>query len=322
MRSLFRLALVLALTSFVGLPIAQAQTLEEEQASTSATTGTTTSTATTVESGHALSDEQARMEEEHPRPQADDGITAVSDETNHDYFTFGFLARGVVIPDFMINAFVVYHGPNALNAGMGGFFSWRRNGLNVTAEVWYLGMGAQGFFHGIGDQDVMTEFVDSQLGIVFGNFVFQWAIPVTPWFSLDIGLGIGLGGVMGNLYRQEATPNPSAGYGYSQCAGPGNGPGGSAGAYCEGPVEHVGANGRLDNTRQVGGTYQITNNGSTGTGPNPFYFGDGGVPPIFGWIDLPRITARFTPIRQLAIRVDLSYNIYGFGFGGSIGYQL
>ncbi len=317
MRPSLRAAFLVLAASWLVLPVARAQTLEEEQASQTTTT-TTTSSATTVDSGHQLGDDQAAMEEEHPRPQSDDGITAVYDETNRDYFSFGFLARGVVVPDFMINAFVSYRGSNALNAGMGGYFAWRRNGFNVMAEVWYLGFGAQGYYHGISAADIETEYVNAQLGAVFGNFVFQWAIPVTPWFAIDIGLGLGLGGITGNIYRQEAYPNAGAQYGYSMCQGVGM----PNAAYCDGPLERPGPGGRLDSSRQMGGTYQIQNGGAPGTGPNPFYFGDGGVPPMFGWIDLPRVTARFTPIRQLQIRVDLSYNIYGFGFGGSLGYQI
>ncbi len=323
MRSSLGLALlVVALSS---LPSgALAQTLEEEQSGATTTTTTTTSssgalaTPRTVESGHELSDDQAVMEEQNPTPQRDDGITAVTDETNHDYFSFGFFGRGVVVPDFLINAFVLYHGGIPVNGSMGGYFTWRKNGLSVTAEVGYVGMGGDGYFHGISAADTEMEFVRSQLGIVHGSFIFQWAVPVTPWFSLDLGIGIGLGGVMGNLYRQEAYADPSAQYGYSTCTGVGT----PNGAYCEGPQEHVGSGGRLDDSRVRGGTYQISNNGAPGTGPNPFYFGDGGIPPIFGWLEIPRVTARFTPIRQLQIRLDLSYNLYGFSFGGGIGYQL
>ena len=321
MRTL-RFAFIVLAAGGLALPIASAQTTT--QTTTTTASGSSSSAGTlgaphTVESGHALTDDQAAMEEANPRPAPDDGISARPDETNHDYFSVGFLARGVIVPDFMISAFVSYRGPNAHNGGMGGFFSWRRNGLTLTAEVWYGGLSGQGFFHGMSAADTETEYVNSQLGAIFGNLVFQWAVPVTPWFSIDIGLGLGLGGVYGNLYRQEAAPAPGSQYGYQMCSGIGS----PNGAYCEGPVEMPGATGRLDDSRQRGGTYQLSTNGmpGTGTGPNPFYFGDGGVPPIFPWLDLPRITARFNPIRQLLIRVDLGYTVFGFHWGGALGYQ-
>jgi hypothetical protein len=309
--------LVLA-TLCVAAP-ASAQTLAQDQAQSDGSTSSSDGSARTVESGHELSDQQAQMEEDAPPPSTDDGISPQRDRENTDYFSFGFLARGVVVPDFMINAFVYYRGSNAVNAGMGGYFQYRRNGLNVIAEVWYAGFGQQGFFHGLNAADSETEYVNSQLGVIFGNFAFLWAIPVTEWLAIDVGIGLGIGGMMGNLYRQEAYPNATAQYGYSMCQGVGMPNAG----YCEGPVERPGPTGRLDSSRQMGGTYQVQQGpGSPGTGPNPFYFGDGGVPPMFAWIDLPRVSARITPIRQLQIRVDLSYNIYAWSFGGSVGYAL
>lgn len=311
MRHSLRLAsIALALSTFT-LP-AGAQTLDEEQAASA-------DSPRTVESGHQLGDEQAAMEEANPRPEADDGITAVDDVTNHDYFSVGVFGRGVVIPGALIGAFVNYHGGDPVNGSVGGYFAWRKNGLSVIAEIGYVDLRGNGFYHGSSAADSEMEYVSSQLGVVFGSFVFQWAVPVTPWFSVDLGIGVALGGVTGNLYRQEAYPDSTQPYGYHVCDGPGN----PNGAYCEGPVEMPGPSGRLDDSRVHGGTYQISNNGGagSGTGPNPFYFGDGGVPPMFGWLELPRVTARFTPIRQIQIRLDVSYNLYGIAFGGSLGYQ-
>lgn len=291
--------------------------LEADQASAE-TTGTTDPGARTIESGHALGDEQAILEESEEPPSADDGISARLDETNHDYFNFGFLTRGIVVPDFLISAFVQYHGGSPVEGTLGGYFAWRRNGLNFIVEAGYTGLYGDGFFHGMNAADSEMEYVQAHLGVVFGSVQVQWAIPVNQYFAIDIGFGLSLGGTIGNLYRQEATPDSTASSGYRPCVGPND----AGGTYCEGTVERVGTNGRLDGSRQMGGTYQLQNNGAPGTGPNPFYFGDGGIPPMFGWLDLPRVTARITPIRQLVIRVDLSYNLYGFAFGGSIGYQI
>jgi len=323
MRPSLRLALPLLLSSSLALPVASAQTLEEEQASQTTTTTTTSTTgARTVESGHELGDEQATLEETEPPATADNGIDARFDETNHDYYSVGFFGGGVLIPGALIAAFVNYQGSNPLNGTIGGYFSWRKNGLTLNVEVGYVGLGADGFYRGLSAVEQDMEFVRSQLGVVFGQLSFQWAVPVTPWFAVDLGIGVALGGMTGNLYRQEATPDTSQQYGWSACSGVGVGPGGQSGSFCEGPVERPNAStGRLDDGRVHGGTYQIQNNGAPGTGANPFYFGDGGVPPIFGWLQLPRVTARFTPIRQLQIRLDVSYNLYGIGFGGSLGYQ-
>lgn len=113
--------------------------------------------------------------------------------------------------------------------------------------------------------------------------------------------------MVGDLYRTEAY---NAGGGWEPCTDVGN----PDATFCEGPREMPGPSGRLDDTRQRGGTYQRI------TGANPFYFGEGGVPPIFATIDLPRISFRFKPIRQIQLRIDTAYNLYGFSFGASAGY--
>ncbi len=330
---LLGLAVALALLPFA--PV-RAQTLEEEMAqeegtsdTTSDTTTTTTSasaTVTTTSTGdHHLSDEQAVYEE-----RTEDGpVVSDTDPTERadtDYFFAGGFARAVIVPNFILDIFVqteqgVGSTGTPVNGGGGGFFTWRRNGFSVTAEVWYLGFGASTYFHGQGAADSEFEFVESTLGAIFGNFLFGWSFDVTNWFGFDLGFGLGFGGMVGNLYRTEAYRD-TATRTLDACDGPNSPP---SGGYCEGPLELRSAtSGRLDGTRSVGGTYQHASTGDPTidgrNGPNPWYFGDGGVPPIFFWLDLPRIGLRFKPIRQLQIRVDGGYNLYGFNVGGSIAY--
>jgi hypothetical protein len=307
MRPTLRFAFVVLVSLGLAVPVASAQTTTQTTTSSTSSSGgaSTLGGPRTVESGHALSDDQAAMEEANPRPAADNGISPRLDATDHDYFSVGYMVRGIVIPDFVINWFVDFTGPSAFNAGMGGFFAFRRNGLTVTAEVWYGGFGAQGYYRGHGANDRDIDYVNSQLGVVFGNFVFQWAVPVNEWFAIDVGIGLGLGGVVGNMQRQDGySLNVGGGAPYGVCAGPGQTPTGPTAAYCPPP-------GSGDD-----GTYQITNRTNNGMG-----FGSGLIPPIFPWLDLPRVTFRFTPIRQLVARIDLSYSVYSFNFGGSVGYQ-
>jgi hypothetical protein len=307
----------LLLTALLLLPVsASAQTLAEDQASedgeqADALGSGSGAAVVTVDSGHSLSDEQAVLEEDEPAVAPDDGIDPTEHE-NTDYFSAGAIFRGIIIPDFMQRLFVDYRGGTPINAGMGAYFNWRRNGFNVIAEVWYAGFQNEGYYHGLGADDTEMEQIQSHLGAVFGNFVFGWAFTVTNWFAIELGLGLGFGGMVGNMYRQEAYPS---GGGYAACTGPGA----PNPSYCEPTLETRNPDtGRLDGTRVHGGTYQ--QNGGANNGPSPFYFGDGGVPPMFFWIDLPRIGLRFRPIRQIQIRLDGGYNLYGFNFGGSIGY--
>jgi hypothetical protein len=324
----------LGLAAALSLPVAagsaRAQSIEEEMAQeeggdASAGSATGGSAAPTPTGDHHLSDEQAVYEErtsEGPVPSETDP----RERPNTDYFFLGAFARGVIVPTFIQGAFVQYEGGvgatgEPVNMGAGAQFTWRRNGFGVMAEVWYLGFGHAGYYHGLGAADTEFELVESNLGAVFGNFVFDWSIDVTDWFAFEIGFGLGFGGMVGNLYRTEAYRDSATGQ-LNRCRGPNSPP--TAGGYCEGPVELRGSGGRLDDTRMRGGTYQRTGDptidGLPNNGPNPWYFGDGGVPPMFFWLDLPRIGLRFKPIHQIQIRVDGGYNLYGFNFGGSIAY--
>lgn len=336
--SSFRLAIA-SFLALAGLSISTptfAQTLEEEMAQTeggstgTATDGTATdaqtdSDTTSSSGGHELNDDQAVYEERTGGQEAlGPSETDPRERPDTDYFFLGAFARGVIVPTFVQGLFVQYSAGRGstgepVNMGAGGFFTWRRNGFGVTAEVWYLGFGTAGYYHGLGATDDEFEFIESSLGAIFGNFVFGWSIDVTDWFAFDIGFGLGFGGMVGELYRTEAY-RATGTQELQACMGPGT----PAASGCEGTLELRGTGGRLDDTRQRGGTYQHFRTGDPTidgrNGASPWYFGDGGVPPMFFWLDLPRIGLRFKPIRQIQIQVNGGYNLYGFNFGGSIAY--
>ncbi|MFO0712529.1 MAG: hypothetical protein U0353_21945 [Sandaracinus sp.] len=335
------IASLLALTGLLFTAPSSAQTLEEEMAqtegggsgdatTTDAATDTTASDGTTTGStassdGHELNDDQAVYEERTGgREAVGPSETDPRERPDTDYFFAGAFARGVIVPTFIQGIFVQYAAGRGstgdpVNMGAGGFFTWRRNGFGVTAEVWYLGFGTAGYYHGLGAADDEFEFIESSLGAVFGNFLFGWSIDITEWFAFDIGFGLGFGGMVGNLYRTEAYRDSGTGT-LAACTGPGV----PAASGCENSLELRGTGGRLDDTRQHGGTYQHFTPGdptqAARNGPNPWYFGDGGVPPMFFWLDLPRIGVRFKPIHQLQIQLNGGYNLYGFNFGGSLAY--
>lgn len=281
----------------------------------------------TVAADHSLDDDQATIEEdteEETAAEADDGINP-RELPDHDYYFAGTFFRGEIIPEFIQSIFVHYEGGTPVNFGGGAFFGWRRNGFNVRAEVWYLGFGNVGYYRGTNEPDTELERVQADLGVVFGSFLFGWTFQINEYFGIDLGFGLGIGGMTGNMWRQEAyrtgagRPSDTP----AECAGPGDPRGG---AYCEtGPIEDRHADHDSD-----GGTYQRTPRGSVTPGtsvvcdspgcgrPSPFFFGET-VPPMFLWLDLPRIGVTIKPIRQVEIRIDGGYNLYGFNFGASIG---
>lgn len=301
---------------------AQTGTVSPEDDATVGTTGTaasgtdTTASTTSTEPTGSLSDEQALLEEREAPPAQRSGFEPgeVEGET---YIFVGLLARAQIIPyyPFEVASQIAYDYDTPVNGAGGVYFNYRRNGFNVLLEVYYQGMEWEGFVRSSGDPESETEYIRSRLGIVYGYVGFGWAFDLADWFAIELGFGLGLGGLIGDLYRQEAYGGPGA---WQACAGPDMPAGTASGDYCEASVERPNPeNGRLDDGRVRGGTYGL---GVGGTGPNPHYFGPGGVPPIFATIDLPRLSFRFKPIHQMQIRIDTAFNGYGISLGGSIGY--
>lgn len=325
----------LASLAFIALTLAVSPALAQSRGSSSsgldspaASSSGSGSSVRTVSADHSLDDDQATIEEdgedEGEPTVADDGVNP-RELPDHDYYFTGAFFRGVIIPGFMQDVFVHYEGGTPVNFGGGAFFGWRRNGFNVRAEVWYEGFGNVGYYRGRNDPDYELERVQSDLGVVFGSFLFGWTFQINEYFGIDLGFGLGLGGLTGNMWRQEAYRRGGGGPSGTpaECTEPGAA-GGDA-TYCEG--DGIPAEDRHTNHDTPGPTYQrfCASNpsapeclGSSGL-PSPFYFGDGGVPPMFFWIDLPRIGVTIKPIRQFEIRIDGGYNLYGFNFGASMG---
>ncbi|MCZ7683853.1 MAG: hypothetical protein M5U28_35850 [Sandaracinaceae bacterium] len=169
------------------------------------------------------------------------------------YHHLGVFARGIFAPQFIQNLFVA-GGTNGLNVGLGAFYNYRRDGLNIIAEVWWAGFYAAGPFRGLNETDFETEWVESELSVVFGSLALMWSIPLTSWLAFEIGFGLGFGGVFGGLYRTEAPP---AADGWEACTGEGN----PDPAYCDASTSNGGE-----------GSYQRVENS-----PEP-YNSSGGVP--------------------------------------------
>ena len=308
------LTLGLATTS-----LARAQSLEEEQQAEAVASPTSEPSAldapVTDEQSHQLTDDQAVLEERVGVEHIDEFDPTERPDT--DYFFFGAIARGVIVPEFIQSIFVQTEAGQGstgtpLNMGVGAYFNYRRNGFNITAEAWYLGFGTTGYYHGLGAADDEYERIQSTMGAVFGSFLFGWSFDITNWLAIDLGFGLGLGGLVGDLTRDEAYRDSGTRQ-LRACASPGSPDPG----YCEPGLETRDSSGRIPDN-QSGGTYQSL--GGPNNGPNPWYFGGGGVPPMFFWLDLPRVGIRIKPIHQVQIRIDGGYNLYGFNFGGSVGY--
>jgi opacity protein-like surface antigen len=315
--------LVLLSSALVPASAARAQAVVDDEdpataGGTTATDGSTTSTTTTTTTttggdpsldvdsssavGASIDDDQALLEER-SAPVVAQSDTDPRELEDVSYFFVGLLARGVIVPQFITSLFVSY-GDTPVNGGFGIFFNYRRNDFNVQLELNYQGFGVDAYYRGTDEPESELEHIRSGLGLIYGNVSFGWAFDITDWFAFELGFGIGFGGLVGDLYRQAAYRDAS---GPHDCASPGN-PATGGCAEDEWPIG-------TERPGDTGDPYQI----SQGR-PNPHYFGSGGVPPVFFNIDLPRIAFRFKPIRQIQLRIDAAYNLYGFSFGASAAY--
>jgi hypothetical protein len=236
-------------------------------------------------------------EEEEPEPSPVDPHEREGDNLYH----FGVFARGIFAPQFIQNLFVE-GGSNALNAGVGAFFNYRRDGFNVIAEVWWAGFYQTGPYHGLGETELETEWVEAELSVGMVSFAFMWSVPIASWLAFEIGFGLGFGGVFGDMWRTEAYPDATASAGWTPCVDENDGPSGAAPDYCDDPPP------------AGEGSYDRRNGTS-----QPYNFA-GGVPPIWFWADLPRIALRIKPIRQIQIRIEAGFALYAFHFGGSLAF--
>lgn len=294
------MALAVALSLF-GIDRAQAQTLEEDQAS--AETGGSDALGEPVDDEAPpgrMDDEQAVAEEDAPDPNATRESTDPYEAPDTDYFFLGAMYRQVIIPGFIQGLFVE-GGIDGFNPGAGLQFNWRRNNFNIIAEAWWNNAEGNGYFRAPGDPVTDTENIDAKLWVLFVNASFMWSFPLTDWFAFELGFDIGLGFIGGTLTRNEATPSTPGGEDYRPCTGPGDGVSG----YCEAPTTGV-----CYDTN--GGHYNCE---------EPNWFTEGGDTPfIIPWVTLPHIALRFKPIHQLQIRIDGGYGLYNFFFGGNVSY--
>jgi hypothetical protein len=270
-----------------------------EQAATSSSGASSSgpTSGTTVINIHERDRDRDRDDEEEEAPQQ--SYFDPHELEGESYHHVGVFARGIIAPQFIQNLFV-QGGLTALNVGVGGFYNYRKDGLNIIAEVWWAGFYGTGPFAALNESLDAMEMVESELQVVFGSIALMWSITLTSWLAIEVGLGLGFGGVFGGLYRTEAYPEGS---GWTACRGPDD-PNDPAN-YCDA---------REGTEANAEGHYQRVD----GT-PNPYNF-SGGVPPLWFWIDLPRVAIRIKPLRQIQIRVEGGFAAYAFHFGSSLAF--
>ncbi len=132
-------------------------------------------------------------------------------------YSLGIRTRWIMIPEWLINAFGVdtTHPPNndgsslplISNVGIGPEFTYRKDGLDITAAIWYAGLGWDDpiSFKESGKNGNSWEVVTNELHAILISVDFIWSTAITDWFAITYGAGIGLGVPWGEIVRTEGT---------------------------------------------------------------------------------------------------------------------
>lgn len=247
-----------------------------------------------LEQSDRLGDEQVLAEERLGVEQARSGTDPYEDPTAPYYF-LGVAYWHTFTPSFILNLFTD-ESTKTNNPGIGLQFTYRKDAFDIVASVYYQTYAVNGPFRGAGDEDTETEFIDSDLKMVAASVSFLWSTDFTDWFAIQYGIGLGVGGVFGDMIRTEAYP---VGNGWERCVGPSNPPN----AYCDPTSVEDGEEGGHFGAR----ARRWTQGGS--------------VPNVWFRASLPHLALRFKPIKQLMIRVDGGFDLFsGFFVGGSLNF--
>lgn len=285
-------------------PPAQTPPAQPTGATGTATTGTTATTTSGVDARAEerrtteISDEQADVED--TTEVAEDDDTSPREERGRGYMFVGAFYRHMMVPEFLIDLFAEAD-DTYFNPALGGEFTYRRNGFDITAAVWWASFNGEGSFRGQGDPESDTEIVNSELSTIFASASFMWSTEFNEYVAFSYGVDVGIGFVLGELRRSEAYQAAGGGdFGdYSACTGPGVGQGGLSDASTQGVWCDV-----VD----------------PDLGPGTANVLEDGVPPVAPWLALPHLALRIKPIRQLMIRIDLGFSVLGFFSGIAVNY--
>ncbi len=203
------------------------------------------------------------------------------------------------IPEFLLNLFTEVSSGSDFPA-FGAEFTYRKDGFSAIADLWLSRPEGTGPFRANGDPIEDTEIVTTDLWTIFVSGTFLWSTSFTDWFALEYGVGVGLGIVIGDVYRTEAYP---VGDSWEPCAGPGN----PDGRFCGSPGTSPGRVQQCQDGLEHYDCYEGQ-------------WSDGGdVPNVVPWLAIPHLAMRFKPIKQVQLRVEGGFGL-GFFMGASAAY--
>ena len=257
--------------------------------------------------------EEAPVEEEQTKKEPEPEAEPAPDEatpTTPPTWWFGAQLNDTFVPSFMLSMFLD-EPPSIGNLGFGVTATHRSaDGLSLVLGLGYVGYGFEGTLRAIDDPEEDTEWVTSKLGFVHVTGAILWSMDFGQMFAFEYGLGLDVGIVTGDLTRSEAVRVVPGGA-FSECIGPRN-PGTLAPSgkpYCEFPS----TNGVLDPTKATNTADELG---------EQYHVKSTSIPPVMAFPALPQLALRFSPHRNIAIKLEAAYGIFQFKVGVSAAYGL
>jgi hypothetical protein len=238
------------------------------------------------------------------KPSDADSSEATAASSEPPAWWFGAYLQGAWVPSFMLKLFLD-EAPTVGNVGFGVTATHRdKNGFSLVIGLGYASYAFDGPFRIKGDPEQDTEYLSSTLGLLHLRGEMLWSTELVPdTLSFEYGFGVDFGLVLGQMKRNEAFRS-SPGADFQPCAGPlapaTLSPAGLP--YCELPV-------RLpsDAYNASGAHYNIV---------------EKRVPPVALVPMLPVLALRYTPIRQLAVKLEAAFGLLQFAVGVSVAYGI
>lgn len=239
--------------------------------------------------------EPAAATDDAAAPEQKEEPAAASGKTP-EWFVGAYL-HGVIVPSFMLNLFLA-ESPSVFNASFGATVTHRnKDGFSWVVGIGYAGYAFDGPFRADGDPELDTEYLDSSLGLLNVRGMLLWSTEISKQFSFEYGVGLQFGVVLGEMTRSEAYKDANGEW--QPCAAAGT----PDLIFCEMTQSGL----PTDAYDAMGAHYGVV---------------EERVPPVAGTVMLPAIALRYTPMPELAIKVEASYDLLQFSFGISAAYGI
>lgn len=223
------------------------------------------------------------------------------EEAGKTYYFVGARYRGIVVPKFEMNLFGE-GGTTVYVHGAGPEFAIRKDDFEYQFGLWWAGYYMDETpFKASSDPVKAWELVKSEINVINMTAEFIWSYPLAPEFAINYGAGVGLGIVIGKLYRTQA--------------------------YQPGEAQSI----DIDKLQKCDNENQPTNvdPGDFCGNDNDHYSGytepswaDGGSKPIvFPWLS-GNFGFRYKPHQNFVLRADAGIGITGVFFGAGIDYGI